>query len=428
MINRFITALWLSIALGFFGVCAHAELTVDITKGVEGAVPIAIVPFAQQNLPGENLGSIVAADLARSGRFNTLPESNMPERPAPPEPVNFPTWQSLGQDYLAIGRISPGAAGQYEAEFYLFDAIKGTLLTSGRIPFEAPEARHTAHRIADLIYQQLTGERGVFNTRVAYVTAAGSGRNREYRLQIADTDGQGPRTVIDSPEPIMSPAWSPDGKRIAYVSFENRTSAIFIQNLTTGDRQKVSDAPGINGAPAWSPDGSQLALTLSKDGSPDIYVMDVGSRSLRRITDDLAIDTEPSWSPDGRTLVFTSDRGGKPQLYQVSAGGGPAQRLTFEGDYNARGVFSPDGRNLAMVHGNGGDYRIAVMDLQTRTLRVLTPGRLDESPGFAPNGSMILYAAKSGGAAQLAAVSIDGKVRQNLRVEGGQVREPAWSP
>lgn len=428
MINRFRISALLSLWLGVFGHFAQAELTVDITKGVEGAVPIAIVPFAQPNLPGENLGSIVSADLARSGRFNTLPESNMPERPVPPEPVNFHTWQTLGQDYLAIGRILPGTASPYEAEFFLFDAIKGTLLTSGRIPFSAPEARHTAHRIADLIYRQLTGERGAFNTRVAYVTAARSGRNREYRLQIADTDGRDPRSVIDSPEPIMSPAWSPDGKRIAYVSFENKTSAIFIQNLATGDRRKISNAPGINGAPAWSPDGSQLALTLSKDGSPDIYVMDMGSRALRRITDDLSIDTEPSWSPDGRTLVFTSDRGGKPQLYRVSASGGQPERLTFEGDYNARGMFSPDGRNLAMVHGNGGDYRIAAMDLQTRALRVLTQGRLDESPGFAPNGSMILYAAKSGGAARLAAVSIDGKVHQYLPIEGGQVREPAWSP
>lgn len=429
MNRRFSTALFLSIVLGLFSALTHAELTVEITKGVEGAMPIAIVPFAQASLPGENLGRIVSADLARSGRFNTLPEGQMPERPAPPDPVNFRTWQTAGQDHVAIGRILPGATSQYEAEFFLFDAIKGTLLTSGRIPFNAPEARHTAHRIADLIYQQLTGERGAFNTRVAYVTVAGAGpRGREYRLQVADTDGQDPQSVISSPEPVMSPAWSPDGKRIAYVSFENKTSAIFVQTLATGDRQKISDAPGINGAPAWSPDGSQLALTLSKDGNPDIYVMQVGSRSLRRITNDISIDTEPGWSPDGRMLVFTSDRGGKPQLYLVPAGGGQPQRLTYEGDYNARGVFSPDGRTIAMVHGNGGDYRIAVMDLSSRALRVLTQGPLDESPGFAPNGSMILYTQKSGGVDQLAAVSIDGKVHQSLRIQGGQVREPAWSP
>ncbi|CAL1241859.1 Tol-Pal system beta propeller repeat protein TolB [Candidatus Methylocalor cossyra] len=423
MINRFCIAL----LAGLMG-AARAELNVDITKGVQGAIPIAIVPFAQQGLAGDNLGSIVAADLARSGRFKPLPESELRERPVAPEQVNFRTWQALGQDYLAIGRVLPGNGSPYQAEFYLFDAIKGTQLTSGRIPFAPADARHAAHRIADLIYQELTGERGAFNTRVAYVTVTGSGQHREFHLQIADTDGHDPQSVISSPEPIMSPAWSPDGTRIAYVSFENKTSAIFVQTLATGERQKISEAPGINGAPAWSPDGTRLALTLSKDGSPDIYVMDLATRALRRITDDLSIDTEPSWSPDGQSLVFTSDRGGKPQLYRVSAEGGQPERLTYDGSYNARGVFSPDGRSLAMVHGNGGDYRIAVMDLGSRALRVLTDGPLDESPGFAPNGSMILYTQKSGGVDQLAAVSVDGKVRQTLRFQGGQVREPAWSP
>ena len=419
--------LWLSLLLGLFGGIARAELTVDITKGVRGATPIAVVPFGQEGLSGENLGGIVSADLGRSGKFDPLPASRMTERPVPPQQVNFQTWQSLGQDYLVIGRVTP-AGGQYEAEFYLFDAIKGSVLLTEKIPFDAPEARHTAHRIADLIYKQLTGQRGAFNTRVAYVAVVGGPEGREYRLLIADTDGQDPQSVISSPEPIMSPAWSPDGKNIAYVSFENKTSAIFIQNLASGDRQKVSDAPGINGAPAWSPDGSRLALTLSKGGSPDIYVMDVDTRSLRQITNDISIDTEPNWSPDGRSLVFTSDRGGKPQLYLVSAGGGQPQRLTFDGDYNARGVFSPDGRYLAMVHGNGGDYRIALMDLQSHAMRVLTRGRLDESPGFAPNGSMILYTHKDGGVDRLAAVSLDGKNHQALSVQGGQVREPAWSP
>lgn len=414
----------LSLCVGLCGGAARADLTVDITKGVDSATPIAVVPFAQGGLSGENLGGIVSADLGRSGRFTPLAEGSMTEKPTPPDQVNFHTWQSLGQDYLVIGRVNPGGAGQYEAEFYLFDAIKGTTLLSERIPFAAHEARHTAHRIADLIYRQLTGQAGAFNTRVAYVASSGG----EYRLLIADTDGRDPQAVISSAEPIMSPAWSPDGKRIAYVSFEDRTSAIFVQDLASGGRQKVSEAPGINGAPSWSPDGRQLAMTLSKGGSPDIYVMDLGSRSLRQVTNDMSIDTEPSWSPDGRSLVFTSDRGGKPQLYIASASGGPAQRLTFDGDYNARGVFSPDGRMLAMVHGSGGDYRIAVMDLQTRALKILTKGRFDESPGFAPNGSMILYTHKDGGVDRLAAVSLDGKSHQALKVEGGQVRSPAWSP
>lgn len=428
MSSPFRLAVLLSLFIGFLGRPVLAELTVDINKGIEGNIPIAIVPFAQPGLQGDNLGAIVSADLARSGRFSPLPVGQMPERPAPPDTVNFQAWQTAGQDHVAIGRVIPGSGGQFEVEFFLFDAIRGNLLASDRISFAAPEARHTAHRIADLIYKLLTGERGVFNTRVAYVTVGGSGKNREYHLHIADTDGRDPQSVISSPEPIMSPAWSPDGKRIAYVSFENKTSAIFVQTLATGERQKVSEAPGINGAPAWAPDGSRLALTLSKDGSPDIYVLDLGSQALRRVTNDISIDTEPHWSPDGRSLVFTSDRGGKPQLYLVPPGGGQPERLTFEGDYNARGVFSPDGRSIAMVHGNGGDYRIALMDLASRSLRVLTKGRLDESPGFAPNGSMILYTHKDGGVDRLAAVSVDGKIHQSLSIQGGRVREPAWSP
>jgi TolB protein len=406
---------------------ARAELTVEITKGAGGGIPIAIVPFGQ-DLAGDNIGAIVAADLGRSGRFKTLPGESMPEQPTAPEQIQFPVWKALGQDNLVIGQVRPGGGGQYVAQFHLFDAVRGNVITTLSIPFSAPELRKTAHRIADIIYQQLTGEPGAFNTRVAYVTVSGAGKERDYQLLVADTDGFNPQSIINSKEPIMSPAWSPDGRKIAYVSFEDKTAAIFVQTLASGDREKISETPGINGAPAWSPDGGQLAMTLSKDGNPDIYVMSLGSRLLRRLTDHYAIDTEPNWSKDGRSIVFTSDRGGKPQLYLVSAGGGAPQRLTYEGDYNARGVFSPDGKSLAMVHGNGGDYRIAVMDLGSKAIRVLTKGRLDESPGFAPNGSMILYASRGARGGQLAAVSIDGKVQQSLRFEGGEVRQPAWSP
>ena len=430
MIRREKLAALFGVLLGLISLATRAELTVQITQGVEGGIPIAVVPFGgQQGLGSENIGSIVSADLARSGRFKTLSEDAMLEQPTSPEQVQFRTWQALGQDNLAIGQVQQTGPGQFAAQFHLFDAVRGTLLTTYRIPFAESELRKTAHRIADIIYQQLTGEPGAFATRVAYVTVSGDGpRNRQYMLQVADTDGFNPQSIITSREPVMSPAWSPDGRQIAYVSFENKTAAIFIQTLATGERQKVSEMPGINGAPAWSPDGSQLALTLSKDGNPDIYVMNVASRSLRRVTDHFAIDTEPAWSRDGSTIVFTSDRGGKPQLYMVPAGGGQAQRLTYEGAYNARGVFSPDGKSLAMVHGNGNDFRIAVMDLQSKHLRVLTKGTLDESPGFAPNGSMILYASRTNGAGQLSAVSIDGKVRQSLRIDSGEVREPAWSP
>jgi len=408
---------------------AQAELTVQITQGVESGIPIAIVPFGGPQA-GENIGAIVAADLARSGRFKVLPQAQLPERPTSPEQIQFASWKSLGQDNLAIGQVQQDGPDHYVAQFQLFDAVRGTALLNQSLPFAAPASRQTAHRIADMIYKQLTGENGAFATRVAYVTVApGDGPDdRRYILQVADTDGFNPKNIVKSAEPIMSPAWSPDGSKIAYVSFESKKSAIYIQTLATGERQKVSDLPGINGAPAWSPDGSQLALTLSKDGNPDIYVLDLASRNLTRITDHFAIDTEPSWSKDGSQIVFTSDRGGKPQLYLVPADGGQPRRITHEGDYNARGVFSPDGKSLAMVHGEGGNYRIAVMDLASQQLRVLTPGSLDESPGFAPNGSMILYASRSGGVAQLSAVSIDGKVRQSLRIDGGEVREPAWSP
>ena len=408
---------------------AYAELTAEVTLGVENAIPIAIVPFGGPQT-GENLGAIVAADLSRSGRFKVLPQAQLPERPSTPEQVQFAAWKALGLDNLVIGQVRQGEAGHYEAQFQLFDAVRGSPLAGTSLSFVTAESRQTAHRIADMIYRQLTGEAGAFATRIAYVTVSpGDGpKDRRYVLQVADADGFNPQNVVKSQEPIMSPAWSPDGKKLAYVSFESKRSAIFIQTLANGEREKVSELPGINGAPAWSPDGTHIAMTLSKDGNPEIYVLSLSNRALRRITDHFAIDTEPAWSKDGSQLVFTSDRGGKPQLYLVSSTGGQAQRITFEGDYNARGVFSPKGNSLGMVHGNGGIYRIAVLDLASKQLSVLTPGNLDESPSFAPNGGSLLYALRSGDAGQLSVVSIDGKVRETLRIAGGEVREPAWSP
>lgn len=412
-----------------FASAVRAELTVPITRGSAGAMPIAIAPFTEDGLPGANLAAIITADLAGSGRFATLAEAQMPERPAPSGPVNFPLWQSAGQEYLVTGRTTAVAGtAPLEAEFTLFDAIRGASLLTERLPFTSAEARHTAHRIADLIYKQLTGERGAFNTRIAYVTAAGAGRQQEYTLRIADADGQDARVVMSSPEPLMSPAWSPDGQRMAYVSFEGRTAAVYVQNLATGERRKVSAAPGINGAPAWSPDGATLALTLSKEGSPDIYALDIAAGTLRRLTRDASIETEAHWSPDGRSLVFTSDRGGKPQLYLLPVSGGEPQRLTYDGEYNAHGVFAPDGRRLALVHGGDGGYRIAVLELAARSLRILTQGRLDESPSFAPNGRTILYIRKDGGSESLATVSLDGQLHRRLPVKAGAVRSAAWSP
>lgn len=422
------------IPLGFilllFSHTVLAELNIRISEGVEAAIPIAIVPFGnQESLGGEGISSIISADLARSGRFNPMQEAAMPQHPVRPDQLDFSAWQKQSQDDVALGQIRQVGPDQYNVQFFLFDAVRGQQITTQLIPFATRDVRKVAHQIADIIYLLLTGEPGAFSTRVAYVSVSGDGpANRSFRLNIADTDGLNPVSVITSHEPIMSPAWSPDGRKLAYVSFENRRAAIFVQSLATGERDKISEAPGINGAPAWSPDGSQLAMTLSKDGNPDVYVMNVSSKALRKLTDSSSIDTEPAWSRDGRTLVFTSDRGGKPQLYTVSALGGAAQRLTYDGDYNARGVFSPDGRSIAMVHGSGGSYRIAVMDLASKRLRVLTRGPADESPGFAPNGSMVLYASRGASGGQLSAVSIDGKVQQSLRIGGGEIKQPAWSP
>lgn len=409
---------------------AHAALTIEITKGTESAVPIAVVPFAVQT-PGSvpvNLAEVIQADLSRSGYFKILPESDMLTKPRDAASVRLRNWQALGQDYLLIGQVEQ-LGDRYTVQFQLFDVFKGEQLLGYRMTVVASDLRRTAHHISDLVFEKLTGRAGVFSTRIAYVTSSGKvNGKKQYKLQVADADGYGPRTIASSTEPLMSPAWSPDGNRIAYVSFEGRRSAVFVQTLATGQRTRVASYRGINGAPAWSPDGNRLALTLSKDGSPDIYLLNLQSRSLQKLTTNYAIDTEPTWSPDGQYIVFTSDRGGKPQLYMMPSQGGQATRLTFSGDYNARGRFSKDGKNIVMVHANGGDYRIAVMDVATRTVNVLTAGPLDESPSFAPNGTMVLYSAKKGGQSVLSAVSIDGSMQQRLAFERGAVREPAWSP
>lgn len=408
---------------------ARAELRIEITQGVESASPIAVAPFGAQGaqLPADIAG-VVSADLNRSGRFKAMDPDSMLSRPETPDQVRFKDWRLLGQDHLVIGQVRPGDNG-FAVEFHLFDVLLGTEVASYTINTPAADLRRTAHRIADIVYQHLTGMPGVFATRIAYVTS-GMGENgkRQYKVQVADADGFNPQTIVTSPEPLMSPSWSADGNSLAYVSFENKASAIYTQALSTGQRQMVSSLPGINGAPAWSPDGARLAITLSKDGNPEVYVLNLQTRALQNVSNNRAIDTEPNWSPDGNSIVFTSDRGGHPQLYLTPATGGAAQRVTYEGEYNARGVFAPDGKSLAMVHGGGGGFRIAVLDLSSKSLRVLTKGPLDESPSFASNGSMIMYASKVGSEGYLNAVSADGSVHQRLSSETRDVREPAWSP
>lgn len=413
--------------MGFYMPITYAALTIEITEGVESAVPIAVVPFASETAP-VNIAAIVNADLERSGYFKMMAEQSMPARPSKGAEVNFKEWQALGQSYMVIGQVID-AGGQYNVQFQLLDTYKSAQLLGYRMVSSSADLRRTAHHISDLIFEKLTGKKGVFSGRIAYITTTDLGNKQQsHRLQVADADGFNPQTIASSVEPLMSPSWSPDGKKVAYVSFERKSAAIYVQTLATGERVRVAEFPGINGAPAWSPDGTRLALTLSKDGSPDIYVLNLSTRALTKLTKSFAIDTEPSWSPDGSSIVFTSDRGGKPQIYMVPSQGGQEKRLTFSGNYNARASFSPDGRSLVMVHGNGNDYRIAVMDMATRSLNVLTGGRADESPSFAPNGAMILYASKKGRTGFLSAVSLDGKMQQKLVFNSGEVREPSWAP
>jgi len=415
-----------------FSGSVNAQLTIEITGGAEGAVPIAIVPFVEdQGAEGVSkyVRGIIQADLERTGGFKSLALRDMLSNPVDASQIKFRNWQALAQENLVIGRVERVSAKNYIIEFRLFDVFKQQRLSGLRIPSSKSQLRRTAHKIADIIYQTITGTPGVFSTRIAYVTVAqGKNKSRKYRLQVADADGYNPQTILTSREPIMSPAWSADGSRIAYVSFEKKLSAVYIQTVSSGQRELVASYPGINGAPAWSPDGRQLALTLSKDGEPDIYILDIDSRSLRKLTRSYSIDTEPVWSPDGRSIVFTSDRGGKPQLYSVALDGGTVRRLTFEGSYNAAATLSPDGNLVAMVHRGGQGYQIGVLDRSSGFFRVLTDGGLDEAPSFAPNGSMILYATRKGSQGQLSAVSVDGRVRQRLVLDAGEVQEPAWSP
>lgn len=418
---------------------AGAALRIEITRGHESATPIAVARFgwsgAGAAAPPEPVWEIVAADLARSGRF--APVDDLPQHPVRQEDVRWADWRRLKIASLVFGSIeeapppADGVAQEYVLEFRLVDTFtRGTLAGRRYEGVRADQLRWAAHRISDEVYSALTGEAGAFATRIAYVTEdAGQEGRTDYSLNVADSDGANPFEVWSSPEPIMSPAWSPDGQRLAYVSFEQGRSQIFVQHLATGERRAVSGFSGINGAPAFSPDGGRLALTLSRGGDPEIYVLDLESGGFRRLTRHPGIDTEPSWSPDGRSIVFTSNRSGRPQLYLVPVRGeGKPERLTFSGDYNARAAFSPDGSRLVFIHGNRGHYRIAVMGVEEREIVALTRGGLDESPAFAPNGRMILYATSEGGRSSLAAVSIDGGFRQKLLIEGAKVRDPAWSP
>ncbi len=428
-----ITVLTLFI-LSLYSISAWSQeqpLDIVITEGVEGAIPIAVVPFESgaAGNPPHIVHDIIEADLARSGRFDPIPREDLLSQPTTFNQVRFKDWRLLKIDAVVVGKVSAASGDQYDVQFELVDVLAGRQMTGWRYRVGGSQLRKVAHQIADIIYEQLTGIPGAFNTRIAYVTVQKTASGgASYLLQVADSDGYGPSTALTSSQPILSPAWSPDGSRLAYVSFEGKKSSIYVQNVADGRRVEIADYPGINGAPAWSPDGSRLAMTLSKDGNPEIYVADSSGGNLRRLTNHAAIDTEPAWSPDGGTIVFTSGRAGKPQIYRMNANGGGVSRLTFSGKYNARASFSPDGRKLVMITQQSRGYQVGLFDLQTNEIDVLTDTRLDESPSFAPNGAMIIYGTQSGGRGVLAAVSSDGRASQLLKFQEGAVREPAWSP
>jgi TolB protein len=409
----------------------RAELTIEITEGVTDPIPIAIVPFGWSGIGTApfDVAELVATDLKRSGRFTPMPRADMIELPTRSDDVEVDDWRLLRNDFVVVGQLQPEAEGRYTIQYELMNVLNGQKLLLNRQPATTATLRSASHRVADVIFEKLTGIRGAFSTRIAYISVEGEAPNRRFQLIVADADGENPRVAAQSTEPIMSPAWSPDGQSLAYVSFENRVASIYTQTLRTGERTRVSARAGINGAPAWSPDGRRLALTLSrKDGNLDVYVLGLHDQTLSRITDDNAIDTEPAWSTDGKSLYFTSDRSGSPQIYRVSVNPGdrPA-RVTFDGTYNARPRLSPDGNALAMVTLDSGAYRIAVLDLKSNASRVLTQGRLDESPSFAPNGAELIYATQDRGRGVLATVSVDGNVQQRLASQS-DIREPVWAP
>lgn len=408
-----------------------AQLEIEITRGAGKQTPIAVVPFGWEGdgaLP-EDVTAVIAADLERSGRFSALAEDKMLQRPTSGVDVDFDDWSIIGIEAVVVGSVVQTGENRYNLQFQLFDVFGREQLVGYRMPATAGTLRHTAHRAADMIFEELTGIEGVFATQIAYVTAERNGSDTLYSLIVSDADGANEHVIVESPDPIMSPAWSPDGRRIAYVSFEGYHSSIFIQTLRTGNRIRISDAPGINGAPSFSPDGRKLVLTLGgPDGNLDIHVMDLATRETTRLTTNRAIDTEGSWTPDGRQIYFTSDRGGGPQIYRMPASGGTPERVTFEGSYNARPRLSPDGTKLAMVHLDRGNYRIAVMGVDDRQVLVLSTGRQDESPSFAPNSDTLIYATRQQQNGVLETVTADGLVRQRLASGEGDVREPVWGP
>jgi TolB protein len=411
---------------------AFAQLKLTITSGVTDPIPIAVVPFTRA-VPadgGLDVAAVVQRDLESSGRFKGMPRTDMINTPTRASEVDAAAWKQMRNDYVVVGRLGTTAAGDLTIDAELVNVLNGQRVFGQKWTTKPANLRNTAHRVADAIYEKVLGVRGAFATRIAYVSVDGKAPNQRYQLIVADADGENPRTILQSDRPLMSPAWSSDGKWLAYVSFERRVSAVYVQEVSTGKRSMVSARAGINGAPAWSPDGKKLALTLSgNNGNLDIYLLDLGTQALRRLTEDPGIDTEAAFAPDGSAIYFTSDRSGSPQVYRLGLSGSERpRRVTFTGTYNARPRISPDGKQLAVLTLDDGAYRIAIQDLATNTLQVLSKGRQDESPSYAPNGAMVILAGRERGQGVLQTISIDGQTSFRLNADAGEVREPVWGP
>lgn len=403
-----------------------------ISQGADRATPIAVVPFGWQGgsvLP-EDMSQIIGNDLRNSGYFEPIPRQNMISLPTQASEVIYRDWKALGAQYVLVGNIVPNG-GRLQVQYALFNVSTEQQVMTGNVGGGTDQLRDMAHHIADQSFEKLTGVKGAFSTRLLYVTAERMGANNtRYTLQRSDYDGARAVTLLQSREPILSPSFAPDGRRIAYVSFEQRRPRIFVQHIDTGRREQITNFEGLNGAPAWSPDGNRLAFVLSRDGNPEIYVMDMGSRQMRRVTNHYAIDTEPFWGKDGQTLYFTSDRAGKPQIYKTNINSGAVERVTFVGNYNANPKLSADEKTLVMIHRQDGFtvFKVAAQDLETNRLRILSDTSLDESPTVAPNGTMLIYATRQQGRGVLMLASTNGRVRLPLPTAQGEVREPSWSP
>lgn len=421
----------LALVISFTSFLLSAEPLV-ITSGSDRAMPIAVVPFASDSGPlAEDPADIISKDLYNSGLFAPTDRNNMISMPAHPEEIIYRDWRAVGAQYLVIGHSERLADNRIRINYGLYNVAAQQQVFSANTIGTQAQLRDLAHHISDDVFSRITGSKGAFSTRILFVSTSktASGEN-SYNLHHADYDGARARTLLRSPEPILSPAYSPDGKRVAYVSFEKKRPRIYIQEIATGKREQITDFEGLNGAPAWSPDASKLAFVLSKDGNPEIYVMDMRTRAVRRVTQHMAIDTEPFWGKDGQTLYFTSDRSGRPQIYKMNINGGKAQRVTFVGNYNANPKLSADEKTLVMIHRQDGFtvFKVAAQDLEKNRLRILSGTSLDESPTVAPNGSMVIYATRQQGKGVLMLASLNGRVRLALPGIEGELREPAWSP